>query len=140
MVYFTKLKKIWDELSCLRPFSACDCGASKVIISLDSDDKLIDSYDHVKHQVLLMDPLLSVNKAYSIVLIVEKQREVQSIVVESSESSTVLIARFQNTQKDITRRPRTYGKKRDGKKMTSTTPFAIQMTILEWLASRILAI
>lgn len=41
MVYFTKLKKIWDELSCLRPFSACDCGASKVIISLDSDDKLM---------------------------------------------------------------------------------------------------
>lgn len=74
------------------------------------------------------------------VLRVEKQKEVQSIVIESSESSTVLIARFQNTQKDITRRPRTYGKKRDGKKMTGTTPFAIQMTILEWLASRILAI
>lgn len=61
---------MWDELSYLGPFPACNCEASKVVASLDSDDKLMqflmdlsESCDHVKNQILLMDPLLSVNKA-----------------------------------------------------------------------------
>ncbi|KAL0396038.1 UNVERIFIED_CONTAM: hypothetical protein Scaly_0052200 [Sesamum calycinum] len=39
---------------------------------------LINAYDHVRSQVLLMDPLPTVGKAYSMFLRVEKQREVYS--------------------------------------------------------------
>ncbi|KAK9165874.1 hypothetical protein Scep_001065 [Stephania cephalantha] len=37
---------------------------------------LNDIYDHVRNQILVMDPLPNINKAYSMILRVEKQREV----------------------------------------------------------------
>ncbi|KAL2230522.1 UNVERIFIED_CONTAM: hypothetical protein Sindi_1646600 [Sesamum indicum] len=36
---------------------------------------LHESLDHVRNQILLMEPFSSVNKAYSMILTVEKQRE-----------------------------------------------------------------
>ncbi|XP_057987591.1 uncharacterized protein LOC131171467 [Hevea brasiliensis] len=88
MVYFTKLKKLWDEVQCLRPFLVCTCGnctcgASKAIADFDEDEKLIqflmglgDHYDHVRNQMLLIDPLPSASKAYSMALRVEKKKDV----------------------------------------------------------------
>lgn len=37
---------------------------------------LNDTYEHVKDQILIMDPLLDVNRAYSMVLSVEKKKNV----------------------------------------------------------------
>ncbi|KAL0455309.1 UNVERIFIED_CONTAM: hypothetical protein Slati_0870100 [Sesamum latifolium] len=31
VVYFTKLKKLWDKLACLNPFPTCFCGASRAL-------------------------------------------------------------------------------------------------------------
>ncbi|KDP34946.1 hypothetical protein JCGZ_09234 [Jatropha curcas] len=52
MVYFTKMKKQWDELTCLRPLPICTCGASRSISEIENEDKLIqfliclnESYD-----------------------------------------------------------------------------------------------
>lgn len=50
---------------------------------------LNDSYDHVHNQILLMEPLPSVNKAYSMVLRVEKQRSVQIQFPDSFESAAM---------------------------------------------------
>ncbi|KAJ9132934.1 hypothetical protein P3X46_033751 [Hevea brasiliensis] len=72
MAYFTKLKKMWDKQSCLRPFPACTCGASKAVAAIESEDRLI----------------------------VEKQREVQNVVIESSETTAVMLARSQNFKKN----------------------------------------
>ncbi len=54
VVSFTMLKKLWDELTCLKPILICNCGASRVFVNIDIDDKLMqfliglnDSYDHV---------------------------------------------------------------------------------------------
>ncbi|XP_021651859.2 retrovirus-related Pol polyprotein from transposon RE1 isoform X1 [Hevea brasiliensis] len=106
-VYFTKLKKLWDELSCLRPFPTCTCGAAKTMIDIENGDKVIqflmglrDGYDHVRNQVLLMDPLPKINKAYSMVLSVEKQREIHGWITESSEN-VVLMAKNTFTRKDL---------------------------------------
>lgn len=41
MVYFTKKKKLWDELLCLRPLPTCSWGASKRLNESDNSDKLI---------------------------------------------------------------------------------------------------
>ncbi|KAJ0016708.1 hypothetical protein Pint_10816 [Pistacia integerrima] len=44
---------------------------------------LNDSFDHIRNQILLMDPLPIINKAYSMVLRVEKQREVYIVFAEN---------------------------------------------------------
>ncbi|KAL0374379.1 UNVERIFIED_CONTAM: Retrovirus-related Pol polyprotein from transposon RE2 [Sesamum radiatum] len=84
-IYFTRLKKLWDELACLNPLPTCSCGSSKALADMTSSSQLIqflmglnDAYDHVRNQILLMEPLPSIGKAYSMTLRVEKQREVHS--------------------------------------------------------------
>lgn len=89
--YYTKMKRFWDELDSLRkiPICSCDgctCGITAAIHRMDNEEKLMqfllglnDSYDHVRNQILLMDPFPSINKAYNMVLNVEKQREVAHV-------------------------------------------------------------
>lgn len=62
-----------------------DCGTTKNLSDFDNDNMLIQflielnkNYDHVKNQILLMDPLSSLNKAYSMLLRIEKQREINN--------------------------------------------------------------
>lgn len=57
-----------------------------MINELENGDKVIqflisinDSYSHIKDQILIIDPLSNINRAYSMVLSVEKQREVHSL-------------------------------------------------------------
>lgn len=45
--------------------------------------RLNENYDHVRNQILLMDPLPSINRAYSMVLRVEKQREIHNVVTDN---------------------------------------------------------
>uniref|UniRef100_A0A7C8Z8R5 Uncharacterized protein n=1 Tax=Opuntia streptacantha TaxID=393608 RepID=A0A7C8Z8R5_OPUST len=88
-VYYTKLKKLWDELADLSEVSICDCvhnpscTALRNNIELDQRQKLMqflmhlnDSYDDIRGHILLLDPLPPVKKAYSMIQRVEKQRQV----------------------------------------------------------------
>ncbi|KAL0411948.1 UNVERIFIED_CONTAM: hypothetical protein Slati_3784500 [Sesamum latifolium] len=77
--YYTKLKKLWDELAHFTTLPKCSCGSSKVLADLNVFTQLMqflmglgDVYDHVRSQVLLMDPLPSIGKTYSMFLRVEK--------------------------------------------------------------------
>lgn len=86
IAYYTKLKRLWDELTNLRPSSARTCHAATLHNEINNTDILIqfpmglnDSYDHVKNQILIMKPLSTVNKTYSMMLSVEKEREVETI-------------------------------------------------------------
>lgn len=56
---------------------------------------LNDSYDHVKKQVLVMDPLPSINKVYSMVLRVEKQRKIH-ISLSDSVVYNAMMAKSKN--------------------------------------------
>ncbi|KAL2248515.1 UNVERIFIED_CONTAM: hypothetical protein Sindi_2703800 [Sesamum indicum] len=83
--YFFKLQKLWDEMTSLNPVPVCSCGAGTKFAEKISFTQLIqflmglnDAYDHVRNQILLMDPLPSIGKAYYMILQVEKQREVNS--------------------------------------------------------------
>ena len=86
-VYYTKLKRLWDELDNLSEIPSCDCihkancGASKRSRELDQQQRLMhflmklnDGYDSIRGQILLMDPLPNVNKAYCMIARVETQR------------------------------------------------------------------
>ncbi|KAL0416140.1 UNVERIFIED_CONTAM: hypothetical protein Slati_3445900 [Sesamum latifolium] len=51
--YYTKLKKLWDELAHFTTLPQCSCGSSKAIAELNASSKLLqvfmglgDSYDH----------------------------------------------------------------------------------------------
>lgn len=90
--YYTKLKKSWDELNCLTPVPECSCGAARTMADVLDSNRLIqflmglnDAYDPIRGQILLMEPLPNANKAYSMVLRVEKQREVIQIYTGTRE-------------------------------------------------------
>lgn len=102
--YFTKLKKYWDELACLTLVPECTCGSAKVISEALDSNKLIqflmglsDVYDPIRGQLLLMEPLPNVNRAYSMILRVEKQREVNQMFVGVQESGAFLAKTQQGT-------------------------------------------
>ncbi|KAL0428400.1 UNVERIFIED_CONTAM: hypothetical protein Slati_3014800 [Sesamum latifolium] len=51
---------------------------------------LDENYDHIRNQILLMEPLPSVNKPYSMVLRVEKQREVH-MLFDQEENNSMMV-------------------------------------------------
>ena len=52
---------------------------------------LNESFDGIQSQILLLDPLPSVNKVYSMVLRIEKQREVSDLFTENLENIALLV-------------------------------------------------
>ncbi|KAL0301552.1 UNVERIFIED_CONTAM: hypothetical protein Sradi_6432000 [Sesamum radiatum] len=76
--YFTKITMLWDELECVDPTLECSCSVSAKVASTQLMQFLMglnDSLDAIRSQILVMDPLPSVDKAYSLVLKVENQRQ-----------------------------------------------------------------
>ncbi|KAL2247952.1 UNVERIFIED_CONTAM: hypothetical protein Sindi_2647500 [Sesamum indicum] len=84
--YLAKLTKLWDELTCISPTPSCTCGnctcgATAESVKIKENDQLIqflmglnEAYDSVRAQILVMDPKPDINKAYSMVLNVEKTK------------------------------------------------------------------
>ena len=99
--YFTQLKILWDQLQNLSPFPQCTCGQYvcginqrlKNLQTKESTMKFLmgvnDAFSQVRTQILLMDPLPSVNKAHSLFIQEEMQRSVHNVVrVESTALAT----------------------------------------------------
>ncbi|KAF8405658.1 hypothetical protein HHK36_007734 [Tetracentron sinense] len=75
------LKTKWDELSTYITLPSCGCGAAKALADLHQQDRLMhflmglhESYAPVRSQILLMDPLPTVSKAYNLILQEQTQR------------------------------------------------------------------
>ncbi|KAL4581663.1 hypothetical protein LXL04_006189 [Taraxacum kok-saghyz] len=82
--YYTNLKQLWDQLSCLLQLPMCNCGSAKAMADFAASTRLMqflmglnDTFESLRNQILVLDPLPSVHKAYSMALSVEKQKEVQ---------------------------------------------------------------
>jgi len=84
--FFTELKKLWEELEFLRPIPNCTCGKpcecdlSRVFLKQRETEHAIcflkglnDSYNSLKTQILLMEPLPSINKVFSLVMQQERK-------------------------------------------------------------------
>ncbi|GJR64392.1 retrovirus-related pol polyprotein from transposon RE1 [Tanacetum coccineum] len=80
--YFNKMKRFWDELYNLNGMPVCTCGKMNTctcgildkVLEMESRSKLMqflmklnDDFESVRSQILSMDPLPNVNKAYYIV-------------------------------------------------------------------------
>ncbi|KAL0287825.1 UNVERIFIED_CONTAM: Retrovirus-related Pol polyprotein from transposon RE1 [Sesamum angustifolium] len=107
-VYYTGLKQLWDEVSCLIPpamctCGRCTCGCSKTKTGRIEANQLMqflmglnEHYDNIRSQILVLDPLPNVNKAYSMVLRVERQRQVNLEYAETGENVAMQVRTFDN--------------------------------------------
>ena len=98
--YFIELGTLWDELNSHRPIPNCTCvhpcrcDSTRLAKLYISEDQIIqfltglnESFFVVKTQILLMDPLPSINKVYSLVVQEEIQNAGVSNLVTIDESS-----------------------------------------------------
>ncbi|GJS07455.1 retrovirus-related pol polyprotein from transposon TNT 1-94 [Tanacetum coccineum] len=123
--FFNKLKKCWDELQNINGLPTCDCGRMREctcdvfgkVLLRDSNSKLIqfliklnDDYESVRSQILAMDPLPTVNKAYYIVQQIEKHKQVTNHPFEP----TTFFANLNNKEGNNGRKDNR-GSRNDGK-------------------------
>ncbi|XP_070049710.1 uncharacterized protein [Nicotiana tomentosiformis] len=94
--YYTKLKGYWDEFYTISLGKPCTCGAMH---EFNEAQKLIqflsglnETYSTVKSNILMIGPISSVEKTYSILIRDEKQREINSGSQPFSSDSTSFIA------------------------------------------------
>lgn len=72
--YYNQLKGFWDELEIYEPMSIRSCGVVKTLLGYSHKSRVIQllmeldiSYDSVRAQILLHDPLLPLNRVLSLV-------------------------------------------------------------------------
>ncbi|XP_050217905.1 uncharacterized protein LOC126668770 [Mercurialis annua] len=95
--YFTQLKMLWDELGSLRPIPncvcnpACSCMLLRTVKDYFSNDKVIrfvkglnDNFGILKTQIMMMEPLPPINKAFSMIIQHERQLGSGSNTAESN--------------------------------------------------------
>ncbi|KAJ0028305.1 hypothetical protein Pint_35328 [Pistacia integerrima] len=112
--YFTELKILWDELKNLRPLPTCTCATpcSCAVVTTfknyHNSDYIIrflkgcsDQFVVVRSQIMLMDPLPSINKFFSLVLQQERQMslEVARVFVHKAAKENSQANKSQNTWK-----------------------------------------
>ncbi|KAG8648046.1 hypothetical protein MANES_09G140601v8 [Manihot esculenta] len=109
LVYFTKLKRLWDEFGSVETLPTCTCGASKAIAGITNRNRFMqflmglnETFESVRDQVLGMDPLPTINKAYSMVMKFESQRKILGAMNDNTKS----LALLNKTQSQNLTRPR----------------------------------
>ncbi|KAH0650934.1 hypothetical protein KY284_030846 [Solanum tuberosum] len=89
-VYYTRMKKLWEELNTLSVKNQCSCvcvcGAKDGMHKAEQDRRLIqflmglnEVYTVVRGNILMMNPLPSMGQAFSLLIQEEKQREFKPI-------------------------------------------------------------
>lgn len=78
--YYTRIKRIWDEIHALQAYPECTCGAMQAIRSIEEEHKLIqflmglnERYTIVRGSILMLKPLPTVSGAYAILMQEKKQ-------------------------------------------------------------------
>ena len=84
--YYTKFKSLWQELS---DYRTCSCGHQAEDCVMSFLMGLNETYNTVRGQILLMDPIPSLGKVFSLLLQDEKQRKVGK--KNTIESSTLAV-------------------------------------------------
>ncbi|XP_074303586.1 uncharacterized protein LOC141638035 [Silene latifolia] len=100
--YYNKLKRTWETLDALDPVPLCNCGAIdactcqllKRMLDRESNTKLIQflmglnsSFEATKTNVLNMEPLPPLHKAYSLLQKVERHKQIATTVDVLAEAT-----------------------------------------------------
>lgn len=99
--YFTRLKRLWDELDSLNVDIVCSCvsvcdGQRKLIKSLQDQNLmqflmgLNEIYSQEKSNILMENPLCTLDYAYSLLLQYENQREMFANAQFPSETASLM--------------------------------------------------
>ncbi|KAG7968679.1 hypothetical protein I3843_08G166200 [Carya illinoinensis] len=98
-IYYSKLKTLWDELAVYDPMPACTCGQLTVLSDRYQRDSVIqflmglnDKYSNVRDQIMLLEPIPTVSKAFSL-----KQQQKQQHQIISAFPNLESMALVTNT-------------------------------------------
>ena len=106
-VYYTRMKKLWEELNTLNVKNHCSCvcvcGAKDSIFKAEQDRRLIhflmglnEVYTVIRRNILMMNPLPSMGQAFSLLIQEEKQREFKPIGRMSTDSVSLNVKAVDN--------------------------------------------
>jgi hypothetical protein len=109
--YYTKIKTLWDELKMSSPAIQCTYGEMKHLSNNEEKMRLgqflmglNESYSAIKGQSMLMQPLPTVKKAYSLLCEEEKQRGlVEHKVTEQVHAMNVKRPGYTSQRQDFSR-------------------------------------
>ncbi|XP_015160269.1 uncharacterized protein [Solanum tuberosum] len=98
--YYTRMKKLWEELSTLHIKTQCNCsctcGAKDNVFKVEQDRRLIqflmglnEAYTVVRGNILMMNPLPSLAQTFSLLVQDEKQREIKPSAQMYMESASL---------------------------------------------------
>ncbi|XP_076919388.1 uncharacterized protein LOC143580172 [Bidens hawaiensis] len=97
--YFAKKKSNWDELNVVNSIPSCTCGAVHAFSKREEDQRLIQclvglnpSYDMIRSNILMMQPIPSIDRSYGILIQDEKQREIHTTTTDFIVSSASMHA------------------------------------------------
>lgn len=112
-VYYTRMKKLSEELSTLTSKRLCTCGAKDNMHKVEQDRRLIEFlirlnevYTVISGNILMMNPLLSITQDFTILIHEEKHR-VSRPASRMHLDSTSLNVNSVNTCRGSTGRPYT---------------------------------
>lgn len=90
-VYYTKLRKSWDELMAADPPPVCFCDCRHKFIERQNRELLFqfliglnDVHGFVRCQILFMDPLPSINKVFSMIFQIESLKESSEVAEQGA--------------------------------------------------------
>ncbi|KAK4282833.1 hypothetical protein QN277_014161 [Acacia crassicarpa] len=96
--YFTHLKILWDEMNNIRPLKPCSCGSLSTALRHREEDQVIrflkglnEQYNSTKSQIMLLDPLPSITRVFS--LVSQQERELHPVSPILPVDSKVLLAK-----------------------------------------------
>ncbi|KAH0672224.1 hypothetical protein KY284_023311 [Solanum tuberosum] len=98
-VYFARLRDLWVEFDSITPVPGCDCAKSRDFVMFMDNQKLLqflmglnESYEQASGQILMMIPLPSLNKAYSMLIEPESQRSMSQSHKSGSQTEITALA------------------------------------------------
>ncbi|XP_042954603.1 uncharacterized protein LOC122291017 [Carya illinoinensis] len=104
--YYNKLKSFWDELEIYEPMPLCTCGSVKILQEYTHRSKVMqflmgldDSFDSVRAQILLHDPLPALNQVQSLFQQEERRRQIHSMPAPLTMVTRGLDSRSQNNSR-----------------------------------------
>lgn len=73
--YFSRMRNLWDEVDALMPCPSCNCPESRNYAQHHNYQRLLqflmglnETYAQCRSQILMMSPIPTLNKAYSVVI------------------------------------------------------------------------
>ncbi|XP_019241225.1 PREDICTED: uncharacterized protein LOC109221215 [Nicotiana attenuata] len=123
--YFTKMKRLWDELDTLNTdmycSCNCECGGKKKMQQFKEDERLIqflmglnETYGQARSNILMFKPLPSVNQAYSLLMQDENQREIHVNSHFPTDGSSFLVRNQASQNHQTPNGPQFYTQQKTG--------------------------